>query len=147
MRAARRREALPERLAFDQFHDDVRRIIDDTQLEHGDQVGMIEGAGGSRLLLESSSAGRHPAAKDADRILIATCAVEFRVAGAIDLAHAASAKLREDFVGSDPLADEVSAHFLSTFVQFCITVSEFANDPASSPTRNTKNRPFASMSC
>ena len=125
VRAARRREALPERLAFDQLHDDVRGIIDDTQLEHRDQVGMIEGAGRSRLLLESfQPVGicREGRRQDFD----GDVPVELGVAGAIDLAHAAGAELRDDLVGADPFADQFSAHFLSAFVQLSITVSEFA---------------------
>ena len=44
------------------------------------------------------------AANASGRILIATCAIQLRVARAVDLAHAAGANCGDDFIGTEPRA-------------------------------------------
>ena len=61
--------------------------------------GMIQGGKGLGLAFEAGDAiriGRQPLRKDFDRDV----AVELGIAGAIDLAHAAFAQLRQDVVGA-----------------------------------------------
>ena len=74
-------------------------------LVDGDDVRVIEGGGGLRFLDEPAAAvsirqaigGQH---------LDGHLATQPRVAGAIDLAHAAGAERRDDFVRAEPGAGE-----------------------------------------
>jgi hypothetical protein len=50
---ALRRDALPQRLAFNQFGHDVVNFVGYADVENGNDVGMVEGSDRSRLLLKS----------------------------------------------------------------------------------------------
>ena len=83
-------QSLAHGLAFKQFGDDVRRAFARADVEHGQNVGMVQGSGGEGLLLETAQpvgVKRKRLRQDLDRHF----ALETRIAGAIDLAHAAGA--------------------------------------------------------
>ena len=90
-----------ERLAFQQFRDDVRRTVMETEVVDGDDVGMIELAGRARLLLESANPV-HVGREGGQNQLHGHLAIETRVARAIHVAHAAGAEPRDDLVGAKP---------------------------------------------
>jgi hypothetical protein len=88
---------LGERLAADQFHRDEDVTVGFVDRVDGDDVGMIQGGDRSRFALESlapfgigGGVGRQQFEGDV--------ALQFRIACAIDLAHAAFAEERQDFV-------------------------------------------------
>ena len=62
---------------------------------------MVEGAGRARLLLEAPQAVRHRCEKRGRQDLDRDLAAQARVAGAVDLAHAARAEGGEDLVGPE----------------------------------------------
>ncbi len=69
----------------------------------GQNIGMVQRGGGARFLLEASEAlgiGGHRGRKDLDRYV----APEPRIARAIDLAHPARAKWRQNFIGAEVIA-------------------------------------------
>jgi len=49
-------QTLAQRLALQQFGDDVRRTLARANVEHSQNVGMIQGSGGQRLLLKAAHA-------------------------------------------------------------------------------------------
>ena len=49
-------QPLPQRLSFEQFGDDVRRAFVRADIEDRQNVGMVQGRGGARLLLEPAQA-------------------------------------------------------------------------------------------
>ena len=65
---------------------------------------MVQRGGGARFLLEPRAGGRGSAANAAGSDLDGDVAPEPRIAGAIDLAHAAGAKGGHDRVRSEPSA-------------------------------------------
>ena len=97
-------QSVAKRGAFEQLGDDERRAVVRSKVEDDQQVGMIERAGGARLLLEARQVVavlRHRRGEDLERHL----APDARVARAIDLAHAAGAERAGDLVGSEAGAD------------------------------------------
>ena len=87
-------------LAGDVLHDDEVDPVRRLDLVDGDDVRMVEGGGGTRLLDEAQSSVlvRHPlGGQDLDRDL----AAESCVAGAVDLAHPSRAQQGEDLVGPE----------------------------------------------
>ncbi len=99
-RQARALQDVPQRFAFEQLLDDVRLAVVLADVEDGRDVGVVEGAGGLRLQLETAQAvgvGGEGGGEDLDRDV----AVQARVPGAVDLPHAAGADGGEDFVGAE----------------------------------------------
>ena len=83
-----RGHAVAERLALQQLGDDVGRAVVLPGVVDGDDVGMVEDAGGPGLLLEAADAvrgRRRVGVEDLEGDL----AGEAQVLGAVDLAHAA----------------------------------------------------------
>ena len=101
MRQRRCADARAQRLALEQLRDDVRRALVAADVVDGEDVGVIERAGGARLLLEAAQAvgvGRERRGQHLD----GDVAAEARVARAIDLAHAAGADRSDDLVRANP---------------------------------------------
>ena len=90
----------PQRLAFDQLHDDVALSAVGANVEDVDDVGMIQRANGAGLTLESGERGGI-AAQGCWQNLDGDVATEARVTSAIDLAHPARADHRHDFVRAE----------------------------------------------
>jgi hypothetical protein len=91
--------AIRERLALDQLHDEVEIVPLAPDVVDDADVRMVERGNEPRLALEArADLGRacQIARQDLDRDL----AAEAAVAGAIDLAHASGADGREDLVGA-----------------------------------------------
>jgi hypothetical protein len=92
-------EPPPQGLAFEQLEDDVRRAFVLANVEDHEDVGVVQGPRGLRLLREAALTigitGSVPV-QDLDRDL----AGEARIAGAVDLAHPSRAERREDLVGA-----------------------------------------------
>ena len=94
-------QAIAQRLALEQFHHDERGAVVRAQVEHAADAGMVQGAGGLRLLLEAREPGgivRQRGGNDLDGDL----AAEPGVAGAIHLSHAALPKRSDDLVRTEP---------------------------------------------
>jgi hypothetical protein len=90
-------QPLSECLALEQLGNDVRRLPLRAEVEHGEDVGVIERRRRAGFLLESFEAiamGGKGTGQHLDRDV----APESRVACTIDLAHAACADGRHDFV-------------------------------------------------
>ena len=97
------RNALFERLAGDQLHDQEVDAIGFGDIVQHDDVGMIQSGDGAGFLKEAALAVRvgHAAmGQDLD----SDGAPEPRVTGAVDFAHASGAERRFDFVGSQPFS-------------------------------------------
>ena len=94
---------LTERLAIHELHGDVDGRVRRTDLVDGDDVVVVEGGRGARLLLEAAAAIRISGElfrQDLDRHL----AAQPRVARPVDLAHAAGAERRENLVRAEFLS-------------------------------------------
>ena len=91
-----------QRLAFEQFRDDVRRAGFDTGVIHRDDVRMVQAAGRTRFAGESGEllGGGGMQADDLQRDV----PLQVRVARAIDLAHPARAQQRDDLIPAQPVA-------------------------------------------
>ena len=92
-------EPRAQRLPFQQLRYDERRPIMRADVVDGDDAGSVEGGGGARLLLQP----RHPigiAREQRRQDLDRDVAVQPRIARLVDLAHAAGAQQRQDFVGA-----------------------------------------------
>ena len=110
-RAARRERPLEQRrrqrLAFEQFEHDVGDAAVHANVEHRHHVRVVEGGRGPRLLLEAL----HAVGVLGERFrqhFHGDASVEARVQRAVDLAHAASAKGLDYFVGAKPRASRES---------------------------------------
>ena len=93
-------QPLAQAFAFEQFRDEVRHALVCADVEHDQDVGVVQGAGGPGFLLEAPQAigiGREAVGQDLDRDL----AAEARIARAVDLAHPSGAKRRQDFIRPD----------------------------------------------
>ncbi len=89
-----------ERLAFEVLHHQVVDAVLLADVVEGADVGMVEGGGGAGLTLEARAAvGVLGEVRGQD--LDGDGAVQARVARAVDLAHPARAKGREDLVGTE----------------------------------------------
>ena len=100
-RQARPGQQLAQRLAFDQLHADVGLIAGLAQLVDGDDGGMVQRRGGAGFLFEAAQPigivreiGRQQLECDV--------ALQRQVAGPVDLAHAARAQERSDFIVPEP---------------------------------------------
>ncbi len=93
-------QSLAHRLALEQLGDDVRLAVRDADVVNDEQVGMVERAGRARFAVEALQRFRAglAAAYAFDRHL----AAESRIAGAVDLAHAAGTEQRDDLVRPEP---------------------------------------------
>ena len=98
-RAAAERAA--QRLAVEQLGDDVGPPVGGADVVDRDDVRVVERGGGARFQLEAVEAlriGREARRQHLD----GDVAAEARIAGPIDLAHAAGAEQRDDLVGPEP---------------------------------------------
>ena len=81
-------QALTQCLSLKQFGNYVRRAVARANVEYRQNVGMVQGSGGESLLLETAHSvriKRKRLRQDLDRHFT----FETRIAGTIDLAHAA----------------------------------------------------------
>ena len=91
-----------QRLAFEQLGDDVRNARVGAYVEDGDDVRVVETAGGPRFAAESRDvflAGRGPL-QDLHRDF----AMQLRIAGAVDLSHASGAQEADDLLAAETVA-------------------------------------------
>ena len=94
---ALRRDALPQRFAFNQFRHDVVNFVGHADVENGNDVGMVQRGDRSRLLLKSPQAigiGGKGLLQNFQRHV----AQQTRIVRAINFAHSAGADQRNDFV-------------------------------------------------
>ena len=93
---------LPQRLAFQQLGDDVGDLALGADVEDGQDVGVVQRAGGPGFEVQAADVlGRGQGrADDLDRDV----APQARVAGAVDLAHASGAEPPHDLVRSEAIA-------------------------------------------
>ena len=96
-------EALMECLALEQLHDEEAAIVVATHVEQRADVRVIERGNRARLAVEARL-GLRVADASGGQDLHGDVPVETRVPGAIDLAHAARADSRENFVGAEARA-------------------------------------------
>ena len=92
-------QPLAQGFSLKQFGYDVGRSLVSADVEYRKNIGMVQGGGGQGLLLKAAqSVGvqRQRLRQDLDRYF----ALEARVTGAVDLAHAARAQKRNNFVRS-----------------------------------------------
>ena len=92
-------QLLTKSLAGQQLRDYVRRTVV-ADVEHRQNVGMIQRRGGARFPLEARESlgiARERARQDLDGDVSA----EARIAGLVDLAHAAGAQRRQDLVRAE----------------------------------------------
>src|SRR5262249_34942661 len=94
-------QALPQGFAFEQLRNDVGRAVLRAHVVDGEDIGVVQGAWRLDVLLETTQpvgvlgeAGRQH--------LDGHLAANARVAGAVDLAHAAGAERRQNFVWTEP---------------------------------------------
>src|SRR5258708_37466004 len=110
---------LAQRSAIDKLHGDEVHTVTLADFMDGSDVRMIERRRGCRFLFEAPYSiliRREVSRKNLQRDL----AVQARVLGQINFAHAARADLRDDFVMRDGLVDE--GHFFNCAVQFSTTL-------------------------
>ena len=100
-------EPLPQRLALEPLHDDVRLVIGDAELVDRHDVRMVQGGRRLRLALEASDLFRVGRGRQQD--LDGDRAIELRVLREEHLAHAAGADLLDDPVVCNTLPDHVSS--------------------------------------
>ena len=94
------RQLVPERLPIDELCHDIRDRVVDGGVEDGDDVGMVQGAGGPSLrhkTMDAVGIGLRTAMKDLQRDV----ALETRVPRSIHLASAARTDERHDLVGAE----------------------------------------------
>ena len=96
-------EARGQRLALEEFHDQIVHIPFAADIEERADVRVIETGDRARLLFEPRARVDLPRRRRRQD-LQSDAAVETRVAGAIDLTHAAGADPLDDFVRSEPHA-------------------------------------------
>ncbi len=92
----------PQGMAFEQLRDDVGSAVVRADIVDGEDVRVVQGAGGARLLLE---AAEMPGigdllGEDLDRDV----ALQARVTGAVDLAHAPRGEQLHDLVRAESRA-------------------------------------------
>jgi hypothetical protein len=94
--------------AFQQLRDQIRRAVVSADVVHGEDVGVVEGAGGLRFDGEAAhpvGVGREGRAEH----LEGHVALETGVAGAVDFAHSAFAKLRFNSIWTEAGANHARA--------------------------------------
>ena len=94
------RKQLTHRLATNQFHGDEVRVVHATKLINGDNVGVIERGRGTGFHLKAGQGFGLRMMMQRNR-LNGDFTAQARVPGAINLAHAAGAKLLKDFVRAE----------------------------------------------
>src|ERR1019366_7398093 len=94
------REQLTHRLATNQFHGDEVRVVNATELVNGDDVRVIERGRGTGFQLKAGQGFGLRIMVQRNRF-DGDFTAQARVPGAINLAHAAGAKLLEDFVRAE----------------------------------------------
>jgi hypothetical protein len=93
-------QAIRERLALDQLHDQDRHAaVAVLETVQGRDAGMVEGGEDARLLPQASEP-LGLARELVGQRLEGDLAMQFRVAGAVDLAHAPGAEPGHDLVGA-----------------------------------------------
>ena len=95
------RQELAETRAVHELHGDPRHAVREAHVVDRDDVGMVQGRGGARLLLEAAQTlfvRGHRLRQDLDGHFPAEAAVP----GPIDLAHPTRADRRDDLVGPEP---------------------------------------------
>jgi hypothetical protein len=95
-----RGEAIPKRRAFKQFGHNEWRAGLRADIVHGEDIRVVQRGGCAGFLLESTEAidvGRECCGEHFDRDITS----ESRIAGTVDLAHAASAEGGDDFVRAE----------------------------------------------
>ena len=98
-------EARGQRLALEMRHDEVVRAIDAADVVDAADVGMVQGRDGASLALEAGpqiGIASDLTRQDLDR----DCPIEARVAGFVDLTHAAQPDLGSDFVRAEAACQE-----------------------------------------
>ena len=103
-------DQIRKRVTFDELEDDARRAGGLLESIDGGNVGMVERGKKLRLALES----RLPIGIARDFLrkhLERDFALQRCIAGAVDLAHAAGAKGRDDFVQAQPIT-RVESHLV-----------------------------------
>jgi hypothetical protein len=95
------REPVPEGLPLQQLGDEVRRALVDAEVVHGNQIGVVERAGESRLLLEPVDQFRVPGQSLVDD-LEGDVTSEPGVPRTVDLGHSPGAEGREHLVRPKP---------------------------------------------
>ncbi len=94
-------EHLAERAALEELGDEVGGAVVGADVEEGEDVGVVEGAGEAGLLLEAAEAVGVLAVLGGED-LDGDVAVEAGVAGAVDLAHPAGPDRAPDLVRPQP---------------------------------------------
>ena len=103
-----------ERFAFDERHGEVRQAADLSGRKERDDVRVLEARGEQDLLLESL--GAHPGGEVGREELDDDPAAEAAVAGKVDAAHAATAKLALELDGGAKCGRQLLAERSSHFV-------------------------------
>ncbi len=94
-------QLVAKRLALEQLRHDERLVVMGTEIVDDQNVRMVQGRRGTGFVLElSKMLGVRGGGQDFDRHV----ALQARIAGAIDLAHASSSQERDDFVRSETVA-------------------------------------------
>ena len=106
-------QELAQRLSLHQLHRDVADAVRGADLVDRHDVGVVEGRGRARLLLEARQPVRIPGGRAAEH-LDRDRAPEREVAGTVDVAHAARTELLGDLVVPEaPPPDEVDGRWLA----------------------------------
>ena len=115
-------QAVEERLAFDELHDDVRPAVVLADFVDRADVRMIERGHGARLAQHAPlGSGSRPTLSG--RILMATRRPSVLVVGEIDLAHPARSDERDDAVVAEDLRNAFAHRrmlpYLRVLVPYC----------------------------
>ena len=96
-------EPRAQRLAIEHLGDEIRDAVRRTDVEHRNDVGMIQAAGGARFAAEPRARfpGRSAVRR---RNLHRHVAAEAGIMGAIDLAHPSGAEQLDDLIRPQPAA-------------------------------------------
>jgi hypothetical protein len=94
--------ATTERLAFQQFRNDVGHVSRGSDIENGDDVRMIEGAGGPGFAVETDDEFRGD--KRIPDYLDRYVAAKPKVTGAVEITHASAVEETQDLVGAEAIA-------------------------------------------
>ena len=94
----------PERLAFEEFGDDVRPRALDADVMHGQDVRMIQAAGGSRFLLEPAAPIRIRRERRREDFEC-DVALQLMIAGPVHFTHAPGAERAENLEAAKAIAD------------------------------------------
>ena len=129
-------EQLAQRLALDELHRHVAQRVGAADVVDRDDVGVIEGRGGARLLFEAVQSSAVSPPRDGGQDLERDLAVQTQVEGAVDLAHASDAEDR-DYLIRSKLRSGGDGHSLGLYRA---TVED---GPRLSPAKNPTHRRLA----